>query len=191
MTAVAHRRSMSHRAVWLAFAALSCAERGNDSSHARTDAVASASQEMSGPSMFSKGRLTPALAQLREKAAGKLLRLEIGPREVVMQAEDPRHAGGVVELHYRDGKLSEPEHATLRGKGQLADNLFDLNDVRLDGLADLTRVAVERVDSEHGSVDLVLVRRNLPETEDVRVRVYVKSPRQSGYVDADRSLAPL
>jgi hypothetical protein len=191
MTTAASGMITRSGALWLAVAALSCAERGNDSSHARTDAIASASQEMSGPSLLSKGRLAPALAQLREKAAGKLLRLEVGPREVVMQAEDLRHPGSVVELHYRDGKLSEPEHATLRGKGQLSDNLFDLSDVRWDGLADLTRVAVERVDPEHGSVDLVLVRKNLPETEDVRVRVYVKSPRQSGYVDADRNLLPL
>jgi hypothetical protein len=168
-----------------------CVERADKSSHARSDAVASASQEMSGPSLLSHERLAPALAALEDKAGGKLLRLEIRAGEVVMQAEDPSSAGNVLELHYRDGKVSEAEHATLRGKGQLADNLFALSDVKLDAIEALTRAAVQRVDAENGSVDLVLVRRNLPDSDDVRLRVYVKSPRQSGYLDADRTLTPL
>ncbi len=172
-------------------AVLSCTPRVDKSSHTRTDAVASASQEMSGPSLFSHERLAPALTALREKVGSKLLRLEISPREVSIQAEDPTSPGNVVELHYRDGRVSEAEHATLRGKGQLSDNLFDLADVKLQSLPELVRAAVERVDAENGAVELVLVRRNLPESDDVRLRVYVKSPRQSGHIDADRTLAPL
>lgn len=182
---------MKYLTLLLSVCVASCGQRADKANHSRSDAVASASQEMSGPSLFSQERLAPALAVLREKAGSKLLRLEIGPREVVVQAEDPNNAGSVVELHYRDGKVSEAEHATLRGKGLLADNLFSLEDVKLASLPELTRVAVERVDAENGSVELVLVRRNLPESDDVRLRVYVKSPRQSGHVDADRSLAPL
>jgi hypothetical protein len=185
---------MSARASWtplLLVLVLGCTERSDKTSHTRSDAVASASQEMSGPSLFSRERLAPALALLRSKHAGKLLRLEIRPRELVMQAQDANSPGSVVELHYRDGKVGEAEHATLRGKGQLADNLFELSDVKLDAIPELTRIAVQRIDGESGSADLVLVRRNLPETEDVRLRVYVTSPRQNGYVDADRSGQPL
>jgi hypothetical protein len=182
---------MKHPLLLLTLLLPACVQRPDDSKHSRSDAVASASQEMSGPSLFSQERLKPALALMRERVGSKLLRLEIAPREVIVQAEDPKNAGTVVELHYRDGRVSEAEHATLRGKGQLADNLFELDDVALGSLPELTRFAVERVDADHGSVELVLVRRNLPETDDVRLRVYVKSPRQSGYVDADRTLAPL
>ena len=164
-----------------------CAERVDKSSHARSDAVSSTSQEMSGPSLFSRERLAPALAALRSKASGKLLRLEIRARELTMQVEDSATPGGVLELHYRDGKVSEPEHATLRGKGQLEDNLFELSEVKLDAVPELTREAVRRIDAESGTAELLLVRRNLPESDDVRLRVYVSSPRQSGYVDADRS----
>jgi hypothetical protein len=170
---------------------LGCGERADKPSHGRIDAVASASQEMSGPSLFSRERLAPALALLRAKQPGKLLRLEIRPRELVMQAEDARSPGSVVELHYRDGKVGEPEHATLRGKGLLAENLFELDGVKLDAIPELARVAVQRVDSESGSADLVLVRRGLPESDEIRLRVYVTSPRQSGYVDADRTGQPL
>jgi len=168
-----------------------CGDRPEKSGHSRSDAVASASQEMSGPALFSRERLAPALSALRAKASGKLLRLEIRAKELILQAEDPKNAGGVLELHYRDGKVSEPEHATLRGKGQLADNLFDLSDVKVEAIAELTRLAVQRIDAENGSVELVLVRRNLPDSDDVRLRVYVASPRQSGYLDADRSGQPL
>jgi hypothetical protein len=170
---------------WLA--ALACDQRAGKASHSRSDAVASASQEMSGPSLFSHERLTPALSALRAKASGKLLRLEIRPSELMMQAEDTSAKGSVVELHYRDGKVGEPEQAALHGKGQLADNLFDLSEVKLDAVPELTREAVHRVDPEGGRVELVLIRRNLPDSDDVRLRVYVSSPRQSGYLDADRS----
>lgn len=168
-----------------------CDQHGDKAAHSRSDAVASASQEMSGPALFSHESLSRALTALRAKAGGKLLRLEIRAREITVQAEDLSSPGAVVELHYRDGKVSEPEHATLRGKGQLADNLFDGSELKLDGIAELTREAVRRIDAENGKVDYVLVRRNLPDSDDVRLRVYVVSPRRSGYIDADPSGTPL
>jgi hypothetical protein len=164
---------------------------GGAANGARSEAVASASQEMSGPSLFSSDVLTPALQTLRSKADGKWLRLEVKPREIVLQAEDPGNPGAVLEYHYRDGKLGEPEHAVLRAKGELADNLFELSEVRLDAIPKLTREAVRRVDAEHGRVERVLVRRNLPESSDVRLRVYVQSPRWSGHLDADNTGQPL
>ena len=168
-----------------------CEQHGDKAAHSRSDAVASASQEMSGPALFSRESLSPALRALRAKASGRLLRLEIRAREITLQAEDTSSPGAVLELHYRDGKVSEPEHATLRGKGQLADNLFDASELKLDGIAELTRGAVRRIDADNGSVDYVLIRRNLPDTDDLRLRVYVTSPRRSGYIDADQSGTPL
>jgi hypothetical protein len=175
----------------LALGLSGCDQHGDKAAHSRSDAVASASQEMSGPALFSRESLSPALQALRAKASGKLLRLEIRAREITLQAEDVSSPGAVLELHYRDGKVSEPEHATLRGKGQLADNLFEAGELKLDGIAELTREAVRRIDAENGSVDYVLIRRNLPDTDDVRLRVYVVSPRRSGYMDADGSGTPL
>lgn len=176
---------------WLGILASCNQSSGGAANRARSEAVASASQEMSGPSLFSGDVLAPALQTLRSKADGKWLRLEVKPRELVLQAEDPSNPGAVLEYHYRDGKLGEPEHAVLRGKGELTDNLFELSEVRLDAIPTLTREAVRRVDAEHGSAERVLVRRNLPESSDVRLRVYVQSPRWSGHVDADSSGQPL
>lgn len=157
----------------------------------RSEAVSNASREMSGASLFSNDTLHPALQALRARADGKLLRLEIRGHEITLQAEDTANPGAVLELHYRDGRVGDAEHATLRGKGQLADNLFDLEEVKLDAIPQLTREAVRRVDPEQGRVELVLLRRNLPDSEDVRMRVYVSSPRRDGYIDADRNGHPL
>jgi len=181
MSALAARRAW----LFLGMGLLGCEQNADRASHSRSDAVASASREMSGPSLFSSERLAPALQALRAKAGGKLLRLEIRARELTLQVEDTTTPGAVLELHYRDGKAGEPEHATLRGKGQLADSLFDASELRLDAIPELVREAVRRVDAENGTVDSVLVRRNFPDTDDVRLRVYVTSPLRSGYIDAD------
>lgn len=179
-------------ALILSCLALASCDQGKDKTgHSRSDAVASASQEMSGPSLLSSDRLEPALEALQAKAGGKLLRLEIRARELTLQAEDASSPGAVLELHYRDGKIGEPEHATLRGKGQLSDNVFDLSELKLEAIPELAREAVRRIDAENGSVDMVLVRRNLPDSDDVRLRVYVRSPKRDGYIDADRSGQPL
>lgn len=175
----------------LVVVALGCTERSDKAARGRSEAVSSASQEMSGPSLFSRERLAPALAALGLKPSSKLLRLEIRPRELIIQAEDTGSPGSVIERHFRDGKAADVEHATLRGKGALRDNLFLLSDVNLDAIPELTRLAVQRIDADSGSADFVLVRRNLPETDDVRLRVYVASPRQNDYLEADRAGQPL
>src|SRR4051812_37835114 len=150
--------SAPYRLMFVSLCALSfwgCEQHADKAGRSRSDAVSSASQEMSGPSLFSRERLSPALAAVRAKAGGKLLRLEIRARELTLQAEDTNTPGAVVELHYQNGKVGEPEHASLRGKGQLASNLFDLAEVKLDAIPELTREAVRRVDAEAGSVDYV------------------------------------
>lgn len=166
---------------------VACDRRAARGSHARSEAVASASQEMSGPSLFSSETLSPAVRALRSKAGEKWLRLEIRPHDITVQAEDPSTRGAVAEYRYRDGKVGEAERAVLRGDGELEDNLFDVAELRLDAIPALTEQALKRVDAEDGHVELVLVRRHLPETDDIRVRVYVHSPRASGHLDGDKS----
>ena len=169
----------------------SCEGQASKNSRSRSEAISSASVEMSGPSLFSSDVLQPALDALQARAGGKFLRLEIGAHELVAQVADPSAPSGVSELHYRDGKVSEPEFATVRGKGQLADNLFDLGDVQLGAISTLAREAVRRIDPEAGRVDYILVRRNLPASDEVRLRIYVQSPQKSGHIDADHTGTPL
>lgn len=184
---------MRQRAVLLVLAALmACNQpRAGSGGGTRSEAVASASQEMSGPSLFSDDVLQPALQALQARAGDRWLRLEVMAHEIVLQAEDGGNPGAVLEYHYRDGQLGQPEHAVLRGKGQLSDNLFEFTEVKLDAIPTLAREAVRRVDPDSGSVERVLVRRNLPESSEVRLRVYVASPRWSGHLEADHNGQPL
>jgi hypothetical protein len=117
--------------------------------------------------------------------------LDVEDHRIVVQTEDSTHPGQVLEYTIEDGALSEPERAELRGTGDLATNLFNLRDVALDKLPDLLMQAAVQVDAQDGKVTRLVVRRQLPQTDAVRLRVYVESPRLSGYADFDASGTPL
>jgi hypothetical protein len=121
----------------------------------------------------------------------KVLELRAYPDHWVIQAEDPERPGRLFQLEYRDGRLGAPLEMTLRGPGELGENLFFLSEVSLAELPTLADKARKSVDPEDGVVDYVLVRRALPFDTDVRLRVFVKSPRRDGYLDADRTGRPI
>jgi hypothetical protein len=73
----------------------------------------------------------------------------------------------------------------LRGSGALGENLFPLSSLKVEQIPELARAAVARVDREHGRVERIVIRRNLPADEAVGIRVYVDSPIRSSHVDAD------
>jgi hypothetical protein len=93
----------------------------------------------------------------------------------------------VLQYVYQHGEVSKPVVVELRGNGDLEDNLFPLADVQLDRVPDLCERARQKVDPEAGRISHVLVRRNLPESMDIQLRLYVTSPAKDGYLDADRS----
>jgi hypothetical protein len=115
------------------------------------------------------------------------LRLEIYPARMLLQAQDPKQRGRLLQYEFVHGRLDAPEPAELKGTGDLAANLFPLASVNLEAVPSLCEAAVLHVDREHGKVSQVLIRRNLPVSEDVQFRVYVDSPHKSGYIDADQS----
>jgi hypothetical protein len=137
--------------------------------------------------------LTVALAALKAKAGPAIsaLRLEVHPAEIVLQARDPRQPKQVVQYRYRNGKVDPPLPIELRGGAGLEDNLFPLDSVSLNKIPELARLAVQRVDAHDGQVSYVLVRRDLPDSDEVEFRVYVNSPRKSGHLDADHNGKPL
>jgi hypothetical protein len=73
----------------------------------------------------------------------------------------------------------------------LENNLFHLELKSLEVVPKLVDTAVQRIDAEQGRAERVLLRRSLPESDDVRYRVYVASPAWSGQLDADERGAPL
>src|SRR5262249_11340544 len=109
----------------------------------------------------------------------------------VAQLEDTEHPGEVLAVTLSDFGAPATEKAELRGPGELATNLFALRDVALEKLPELATLAASAVDPQDGKVVRVLVRRQLPQTEAVRFRVYVESPRVSGQADFDANGTPL
>jgi succinyl-diaminopimelate desuccinylase len=176
-------------ALSLALAQVGCQSSGSRQERARADAVAGREE----PNLLERSRLSPALSEVARRFDPKtrVLEIDIDTRRCVIQAEDPTQKGRLLEYQYEQGRFGEPRLVELRGSGDLDENLFPLGAVRLSALPDLLGAAVEKVDSHDGRATRILVRRNLPDSEDVRVRVFVDSPRRSGHLDGNADGKPL
>jgi hypothetical protein len=115
----------------------------------------------------------------------RILRSVIYPTYSFTQVQDPSITENVDEFGWRDGLLSDPAPVRLVGGGDLEAHLFSDSEVRwkvipalIDGALDVTEIA-------DGEVTHVIVERNLPFTDQVVIRVYVNSPRKSGFIEAD------
>lgn len=167
-----------------------CAE-SSPPNRSRSDIVTGAAD--SGPPLFEREPLERFLGALgsRVGADARVLSLDLREHRAVVQVEDPSRPGRVVEHELVAGALKEPRLAELRGSGDLSSNLFPLREVALKRVPELVTRATTEVDAEQGKVTRVLVRRHLPKTDAVRFRVYVESPRLSGFVDFDQSGNPV
>lgn len=144
-------------------------------------------------SLFTHEPLDESLSKLRAAVAPDIEALDfrIFADRLVLQARDPLRRERVVEYRVRDGRVERPVEVLLKGPGDLEDNLFRLADVKLQAIPESCFRALERVDAAAGRISYVLVRRNLPVSTDVQVRVYVASPSRDGYLDTDAQGHPL
>lgn len=151
------------------------------------------SASKAGPSLLDAAAVNAAKLAIDDSLGPsvKALELRAYPDHWVLQAQDPERSGRLFQLEYRDGRLGTPLEMTLRGSGDLEENLFLLGKVAFDKLPELAEKARQEVDPEDGVVDYVLIRRALPFERDVRLRVFVKSPRRDGYLDADQRGRPI
>lgn len=166
----------------VASGATACEHRAGTAAR-RADAVADAMPE--GPSLFERAQLESWVGVLRSRfgPSARVLSLDARAHRVTIQVADSRNQGEVLEYVVTPAGLSEPIRAELRGKGDLDTNLFMLRVASLEKLPDIVSQALLRVDAAEGKVDRVLLRRQLPQSPDVRFRVYVESPRVSGQMD--------
>jgi succinyl-diaminopimelate desuccinylase len=156
----------------------------------RSEAVAE--PKPSSRPAFERAEVRAWLAVLRRTVGtARVLMLEVREHQVTVQFEAKARPGDVLESVIEDGRASEPERAEMRGGGDLAANLFALGDVSLEKIPDVTTAAATQIDAQDGRVARVLVRRDLPRSDALRLRVYVESPRFSGYADFDASGTPL
>lgn len=121
----------------------------------------------------------------------ELLELRASADRLVLQAADPTLPSRVLQWEYTQGEVKGPAVVELRGAGKLEENLFPLESVYLKAIPRLCSIAVDHVDPQDGRVSHLIVRRNLPFSQDVRFRLFVDSPRRSGLLDANRFGHPL
>jgi hypothetical protein len=173
----------------VALSVAACDSRAAGKDRGRSDAVAGQGE----PSLLERARLAPALKELDRRFGdeARVLTVDIEPSRMLVQVEEPSGTGRIVQYEYRRGSFKGPENVQLRGSGNLADNLFTLGSIKLSVLPELLGAAVDKVDPQDGRVGRLVIRRNLPDSEDVRVRVFVKSPRRDGYLDADAEGRPI
>jgi len=146
-----------------------------------------------GPSLLEQEPLQNALRELTRATPKPIRALEVvvTRERVVLQAQHPEERDSVVQFEYAAGAIKGPVPVDLRGAGELQHNLFSLEDVALDKIPTLAKMAVLRVDPADGEVTRVVVRRALPSDERVEMRFFVKSPRRDGHLDADATGKPL
>ena len=167
-------------------AAASGCENSTGAAQRRSEAVADAMP--SSRTSFERPEVRRWLASVRRAVgSARVLMLDVREHQVTVQYESKAQPGAVLETLIEDGRSAEPARAELRGSGDLTANLFALGDVALDKIPEVATAAATQVDAQDGRITRVLVRRQLPQTDAVRLRVYVESPRLSGYADFDAS----
>ncbi|HEV8550530.1 MAG TPA: succinyl-diaminopimelate desuccinylase, partial [Polyangiaceae bacterium] len=176
-------------AVAFATTASGC-ENASSTVEQRADRVASV--QASTRTLFERAELASWLPAVRRSVgSARVLMLDVREHVLRVQYEAPGAPGQVVETVIENGRASEPARAELHGSGELSTNLFALGDVSLEKIPEVVSAAAAKVDAQDGRITRVLVRRQLPQTDAVRLRVYVESPRLSGQADFDINGNPI
>jgi hypothetical protein len=140
-------------------------------------------------SLYTEQAFSRAVAELKKHAPAPIeaLSLLVYPDHAVLQARDPAAPKTVVQYVYRGGLVAPPVAVKLLGNGKLDDNLFPLDSVKLASLPKLARDAKAKANIPEGVVARILLKRNLPETTDIKFRVFVSSQRRDATLDADQT----
>lgn len=149
----------------------------------------SQSEGTEGGSLYTEAAFSRAMAELKKHAPSPIeaLSLLVYPDHAVLQARDPAAPKTVVQYVYRAGVVAPPVPVKLLGTGNLDDNLFPLESVKLSTVPKLTRDAKAKANIPEGVVARVLLKRNLPETTDIKFRVFVTSQRRDATLEADQT----
>jgi hypothetical protein len=146
-----------------------------------------------GPSLFDRDQFADALQRLRVEVGRDVqaLELRVTRDRLTLQAASVTHRDRIDQYECVSDRVIGPTPVELKGSGELSENLFELSEVNLDSIPPLVKNAVREVDPQDGKPDQVVVRRDLPFSDDVRIRVFVSSPRMPGYLDADEKGEPI
>jgi hypothetical protein len=169
--------------LFFAACAVGCNQRAIESWLSQTDGP-----EATG-SLYGESQYTKAIAEIRRRVPSPIqaLSLLVYPDHAVLQAQDPAAPKNVLQYVYRGGAVSPPVPVKLLGTGKLQDNLFLLESVKIAALPRLVREAKAKANIPEGLVARVLLKRDLPETVDIRFRIFVTSQRRDASFQADET----
>jgi hypothetical protein len=139
------------------------------------------------------------------------LDVEVTPRRVSFEVQDPTKAQNVDVYEVRNGVLLDPQPVQLIGEGDVSASAYPLAQIRLERIPSFAREAVAALAFEDGKVTSLRIHRKnsgIPASvqkalEDsrrrmgiaspqpaiaegqIQIEVYVDSPRRKGYVLAN------
>ena len=103
---------------------------------------------------------------------------------VIIEAQDPAKPQNIDRYTLRDGVLGDPEPVHLSSSDIVEVQVFRVRDIDWGVVAEVAAAAAERLRIEDGLPNYAYVERS--HERDIRINVYVNSPRRSGYVEADQ-----
>ncbi len=167
-----------------------CQPDGPSTNRSRAEAAPEAAAKAATRTLYRPDGIGKAATALRSRigTTAGVLSIEVFPDRLLIQVNSG--ADDVVAYEWTAEQMRGPLPVELHGTGTLASNLFSFSTVDLSAVPELVRIARARIDSEHGEVTRILIRRNLPLDDNVVMRAYVTSPIKSGQVDADASGRP-
>jgi hypothetical protein len=139
---------------------------------------------------FESDALSEFEAKMSEKIGGevKVLDMSIYENNVKIQVQDPKKTENVDSYDYKNETISAPAPVRLYGGGNLEQNLFNLKEVNLAKIPALVDEAREKSQELEGAkVTHVVVKKDLPFSNKVKIRVYLSGTRKSAWLVADAS----
>ncbi len=117
----------------------------------------------------------------------KALEVVVYPERALFQLQDPTKPENVDQYTYSSGGLGAPAPVKLFGGGKIDDNVFAIKDINFSAIAALVEEAKGKIQIEGAKVTHAIIKRNLPFSRDIQIRVFVNGTRKNGYLDADAS----
>jgi len=114
----------------------------------------------------------------------QLLSVLVYPEYLTAQGQGPGVEETIIEYRWT-GQLEPATPAQVTPGGDVAAGLFGSDEVAWSAIPALIEEAPAAVSVEGGVVTHVDVKRSLPFSADVRIRVYVSGPGGDGFVDGD------
>jgi hypothetical protein len=114
----------------------------------------------------------------------QILSVLVYPEYLTAQVQGPDGEESIVEYRWA-GQLEPATAAPVAPDGDVAAALFGSDDVAWSAIPALVDAAPAAVSIDGGLVTHLDVKRSLPFSDDVRIRVYVSGPGGDGFVDGD------